>query len=75
MSMVFDTPQGVAYFRLCARIAALKLETRGMTRRGRSAYSICKEVYGLRGTRERVLTQLEELQEKAVRREVELPLR
>ncbi len=59
--IVIDTPEGIAFAQLCARRAALKLELVGLKRRGRTAYSICKEVYRLKGTRERVLAQLDAL--------------
>lgn len=53
-----DTPEGIAFFQLCARRGALRLEVAGMTRRGRSAYAICKQVYGLKGSKASVLEQL-----------------
>jgi len=64
---VFDTPEGIAFVQLCARRGALRLELKGLKRRGRTAYSICKEVYGLKGSRERVLAQMTELIEQAHR--------
>jgi hypothetical protein len=63
--IVIDTPEGIAFFQLCARRGALALEIKGLHRRGRSAYSICKEVYGLKGSREKVLAQLNEMIEAA----------
>lgn len=60
-SVVVDTPEGIKMFQLLARRGALSLEIAGLKRRGRSAYSICKEVYGLKGSRQRVLEQLDEL--------------
>ena len=65
-TIVVDTPEGIAYFQLLARRGALKLEIAGMSRRGRSAYSICKEVYGLKGSREKVLEQMDALREAAL---------
>lgn len=62
---VVDTPDGIAFFQMCARRGALKLEINGLGRRGRSAYSICKEVYGLKGNRESVLKQMDLLIEQA----------
>ena len=59
--IVVDTPNGIAMFQLCARRGALKLEILGMHRRGPSAYSICKKVYGLKGNRQSVLEQMEAL--------------
>lgn len=60
-TIVVDTPEGIAFFQLCARRGALKLEISGLGRRGRSAYSICKEVYNLKGNRESVLKQMDAL--------------
>lgn len=37
---------------------ALKLEVKGMKRRGRSAYSIVKEEFGFKGSKKKVLEQL-----------------
>lgn len=50
----------VQYAQALVLAKALKLEIRGMRRRGRSAYSIVKEKFGLKGSRERVLEQLEQ---------------
>lgn len=58
---VVNTPEGIAFFQLCARRVALALEMKGLKRRGRSAYSICKEVYGLKGSRQQVLDQMGEM--------------
>lgn len=49
---------------MIAQKKALQLELKGMKRRGRSAYVIIKEQYGLRGSRESVYTQFCELVEK-----------
>lgn len=56
---VIDTPEGLWFYQLATRKAALKLELRGMARHGRTAYAICKEAYGLKGTRQQVLAQME----------------
>jgi hypothetical protein len=64
---MIDTPEGIAFVQLVARRGALRLETLGMKRRGRSAYSICKSEYGLKGSRESVLKQLEAMIEEAQR--------
>ena len=65
--MIFQTPEDIAFFRLVARRGALRLEILGMHRRGQSAYSICKQVYGLKGSRQRVLDQIEALVEAAIK--------
>lgn len=58
---IIATGSGIDVFQLLARRGALRLELAGMKRRGRSAYSICKEVYGLKGSREAVLDQMNAL--------------
>ena len=58
-TIIIDTPQGIAMFQFLARKMALKLEIKGMKRRGRSAYSIIKSEYGLKGSRASVLAQME----------------
>ena len=44
-------------FRLLALQSALKLEVLGMSKRGRSAYSIIKQEFGLKGSKTKVLEQ------------------
>lgn len=56
--MMLTTPAQIANYQMAVRAQALYLELRGMRRRGRSAYSICKSEYGLRGSRESVLAQM-----------------
>jgi hypothetical protein len=69
MSMVFTneptelSATGVEFFQAAARASALSLELHGMHRRGQSAYSICKQVYGFKGTREKVHALMERLTE------------
>lgn len=58
------TGSGIKLYRFLARKQALALELKGMRRRGRTAYSIIKEVYGLKGTRQSVLDQMEEMAAK-----------
>lgn len=56
------TGSGIKLYKFLARKEALRLETKGMKRsRGPTAYSICKQVYGLKGTRQRVLEQMDEM--------------
>ena len=57
---VYDTPEQIDAFRLRALRGALKLEILGMKRGGRSAYSIVKEEFGFKGSKIKVLQQLEE---------------
>jgi len=61
---MLTTPNQIALFRLMALRSMLKLEMKGMARRGRSAYAIIKDERGLKGTRQRVLEQLDAIIEK-----------
>lgn len=54
---------GVEFFQVGARKGALSLELVGLKRRGQSAYSICKQVYGFKGSREAVLALMDRLAE------------
>jgi hypothetical protein len=58
--IIADTPSQIALFRLASLRGALKLEVLGMTRRGRSAYSIIKTEHGFKGNKKSVLRQLEQ---------------
>lgn len=62
---VIESPEGIEFVQLLARRGALALEIKGLKGRGRSAYSICKEVYGLKGSRENVLKQMDKMVEEA----------
>ena len=57
----YDTPEEIALFRMKALIGALKLETLGMKRKGRSVYSIIKEEFEIKRSKQKVLEQLETL--------------
>lgn len=54
----------IPVFRMLALKGALKLEILGLHRRGRSAYSIIKEEFGLKGSKQSVLAQYEGLLRK-----------
>ena len=56
-------PWQIALYRMKALSKALELETLGMKKRGRSAYSIVKEEYGLKGNKMTVLEKLNTLYE------------
>lgn len=47
--------------RLLILRSALRLEVRGMKRRGRSAYAIAKEEFGLKGNKQKVLDALNKI--------------
>lgn len=59
--VVINTPEGIEFVQLCARRGALRLEISGLKRRGQTAYSICKQVYGLKGNKQSVLEQMNKL--------------
>lgn len=57
-TIVISGPQNVAKARLITLKHALKLEVLGMKRRGRSVYSIVKQEFGFKGSKQKVLDQL-----------------
>jgi hypothetical protein len=54
-------PDGIPTFRLMTLQKAIELEAKGLRKRGPSALTIVKREYGLKGSRQRVLDQLEEM--------------
>ena len=50
---------------MMAQRSALRLECLGMTRHGRSVYSIIKETYNLKGSKKSVLEQFSAIVDKA----------
>lgn len=60
--MIFDTPEKIAGFRMLTLWSALKLEVIGMrVSRGRTAFSIIKEEFKLKGNKMKVLEQYNEI--------------
>ena len=55
--MIIDRPEHIELYRMITQRQALKLEIYGMKTRGRSAYSLIKEIYGLKGSKQKVLEQ------------------
>jgi hypothetical protein len=51
--------ENITLFRLITLKHALKLETLGMKKRGKSAYAIVKEEFNLKGNKQKVIEQLE----------------
>ena len=47
-------------YRMVTLSKALKLEIKGMKRRGRSVYAIIKDEFGFKGGKQKVLDQLED---------------
>jgi hypothetical protein len=67
---VITGKENIEGFRLLTLRHALRLEVMGMKRRGRSVYSIVKEEFGFKGSKKKVLEQLEELVNKQTTKEV-----
>ena len=53
--------ENINMFRLITLKHALKLETLGMKRGGRSVYAIVKEEFGLKGSKQKVYEQLDDI--------------
>lgn len=64
-AVILDTKQQIDLFHFTVLVSALKLEIFGLKRRGQSAYSILKNNYGLKGSRETVLKQAQEMLRQA----------
>ena len=58
---MIGNPDNVELYRWQVLKQALKMEISGMKRRGKSAYSIIKEEFNLKGNKQKVLKQLEEI--------------
>ena len=60
--MILDTPEQIDMFRCTTLLRGLRLETLGMQMsRGRSCYSIIKEEFGLKGSKQKVYEQFKQL--------------
>ena len=59
--MIIDNPEDIDLYSIMTKRSALVMEMKGMKRRGRSAYSIIKEEFGLKGSKQRVFEQLTEI--------------
>ena len=57
MDMIIDNPAHIELYRMMVQKQALKLEIFGMKTRGRSAYALIKEMYNLKGSKQKVLEQ------------------
>lgn len=67
MEATVVTGNQIQVARMLTLKAALKLECLGMTRRGRSVYSIVKEEFSLRGSKASVLAQFTTMCNEATR--------
>ena len=64
MSGFIVTGKGIDAFRLKAMQGRLKIEAAGMKFRGPSTLSMVKSEFGLKGNREKVMAQFDEIVEK-----------
>ena len=59
--MVITESNQIMHFRLLALRSGLRLEIKGLRRSGRSFYAIIKKEFDLKGNRESVLEQFDEM--------------
>ena len=59
--MMITNPEDIDLYTVKAKRVALVLEMKGMKKRGRSAYSLIKEEFGLKGNKQNVFEQLGEI--------------
>ena len=57
MSTMYTKPEDILLFRRLTQKASLELEIKGLRKKGRTMYSMIKQEYNLRGSRENVLEQ------------------
>ena len=66
MSFVLDTPEQIQMARYLTLRSGLKLELKGLRMtRGVSCYKIIKDTFGLKGSKQKVLDQFEDLLREA----------
>lgn len=62
MSTIITGKDNIKMFRLLSLKAGLKIEMKGMrVSRGRTCYSIIKDEFNLKGNKQKVLTQFEDI--------------
>ena len=59
--MIADTPYKIELYALLSLRAALRLEVVGLKGRGKSAYSIAKQELGVKGNKQKVLDQVNQM--------------
>ena len=59
--MIADTPYKIDLYTLLSLRAALRLEVVGLKGRGKSAYSIAKQELGVKGNKQKVLDQVNQM--------------
>jgi len=68
--MILTEPSKINLFAMISQRQALKLEIYGMKTRGRSAYALIKEMYNLKGSKQKVLEQFTKIIEDIKVREM-----
>jgi hypothetical protein len=67
MSLTTYEPKEIQSYRLIVLLHALKLECKGMKRKGPSAYSIVKQELGIKGSKQKVYNLLKaDLEKKGI---------
>ena len=59
--MIADTPYKIDLYALLSLRAALRMEVAGLKGRGKSAYSIAKQELGVKGNKQKVLDQVNQM--------------
>ena len=59
--MIADTPYKIDLYALLSLRAALRLEVVGLKGRGKSAYAIAKQELGVKGNKQKVLDQVNQM--------------
>ncbi len=63
MNIVIDQPNQIRAFQIAAQISAIKLEGKGLKSRGGSILAKCKKYYGLKGSREKVIAEMQKIKQ------------
>ena len=63
---VISGKENIDNVRILTLRTALRLEVKGMNRRGQSVYAIVKQEFGFKGNKQKVLDQLNEYIEKNI---------
>ena len=59
--MIADTPYKIELYALLSLRAALRMEVVGLKGRGKSAYAIAKQELGVKGNKQKVLDQVNQM--------------
>ena len=59
--MIADTPYKIELYALLSLRAALRMEVEGLKGRGKTAYAIAKQELGIKGNKQKVLDQVNQM--------------